>query len=783
MVVVEEVTKHHDACLFEMKKLITPFLFLFALASYGQEVIEPIAGNPDLYGKTAQRLRSGTSIDSTFIYSVANLAITDVWDDFSENKFVNYPPGFADAGVTSIWYWCLMNATNTVPEPSTAIYCDSLKSRHDSVFVISGIGTTFTTMFTPHTVWVNDLDTYPVTGGTETLYDECYVLVDSVIDMVPDPTQDTIWYTSDPTYKQDSAHVFFKNLNDPSKIWMDNSACHNYRYAVDPWSLGVATFDGVDSSGTPYQFNSPNAWGQADVLTSKPVNLNGTSNVFLQFLFQPQGYGNMPEDEDSLIVDFYLVDSAKWYPWWNAAQQAPNPANEWDTAFIPVPANFLDNGFKFRFRNYASLSGALDHWHIDYVQLYENPLLAVQPFKDLAVSYPLTTLLDEYTSVPWDHYRNLATPNDEMDDTTRLYVWNSDVDPTNVGSNIQMEISYDGSVQNTYLLGNPGGPVPNPNGVQDWDANWELGMNGYPIYSQMVHLFFDAPGNDTMATFQVKVNADAAVAASNVYTVNDTTVLMQEFKNYYAYDDGTAEVAYGIQGSNSQLAYEFNAYEADTLAGVGFHFVPTVTDVSGYIMLLTVWADDGNGSPGDILYQDDFFQPHYPTYAGYKNGYVFYDFVNPAYPSTIPVPEKFYVGWEQIDAQSLNVGMDRNTVNNDKIQYNVGGSWITSSQAGSLMIRPVFSTNINHTLSIEEREVEMEELNIVMYPNPAKEMVSFNGLPDDYVVSMYDMSGRLVFSEQQESTVDISFLQNGIYVVDIRDLSGVSLYTEKLIKE
>jgi hypothetical protein len=753
-----------------MNKLITASLFLLAFSSFGQEVLSPLMGNPSLYANE-DKTKAGGSLDSTFVYSYANLDITDVWDDFSVNKFITYPPNYTDGNVTSQWYYCLMNAGNTVPEPTTANYCDSLHARHDTISVVGGVPTTFSTYFTPHSIWVNDLNTHPIAGQLRTLYDECYVLIDSVIDGVPDPTQDTVWYNDPSGFHQDSIHLFFANMNDPNRIWLDNSACHNYRYAVDPWSLGVATFDGVDSTGLPYEFGNTSAYGEADVLTSKPISLNGTSDVFLQFLYQAQGYGNLPEEQDSLIVDFWLVDSLKWYPYWYASY--PWTANEWDTAFIALPPNFIENGFKFRFRNYASLSGALDHWHIDYVQLYENPLYAVQPFKDLAVSYPVNTLLEDYTSVPWDHHLNLATPNDVLIDTAFLKVYNSDVDATNVGGGMELSISYDGVVQGSYTMNNPGSIPP-------WTSNWELGLNGFPFFPSLLHTYYDAPMNDSMAVFDVKINASADVAASNVYDVNDTTYFQQVFKNYYSYDDGSAEVAYGIQGSNSLLAYEFNVYEADTLTGVLMHFVPSVTDVSNYVLLLTIW-DDNNGKPGNILYQDDYFLPHYPLYGGSKNEFKYYEFLNQAYPSTIPVPEKFYVGWEQIDGQSLNIGMDRNTDSGSKIQYNVDGNWITSSQEGSLMMRPVFSTAINYTLGIEQ-EVE-RGVDILMYPNPATNQVSFNGLPSDSQITLYDMSGRVVIQNGYSSTIDVQFLESGIYLVDIRDAFGVSLFSEKLIKE
>lgn len=753
-----------------MKNLIAIFLLTFCTLSFAQEELNPLSANPSLYIDSPTQLRSGGGIDSTFTYTFGSLDITDVWDDFSVNKFVNYPPNYTDGNVSSQWYFCLMNSVNTVPEPTNVIYCDETKARHDTISIVSGIPTTFTTNFTPHSIWVNDLDNFPVTGQTYDLYDECYVIIDSIIDGVPNTTQDTIWYTTDPTYVQDSANVFSAFMSDPNNIWVDNSACHNYRFAVDPWSLGVATFDGVDSTGLPYDFGNENAYGDADALTSKAINLTGHTNVFLTFLYQAQGYGNMPEEADSLVVDFWLVDSLEWYNIWYPPVFPA--ANQWDTAHIAIPPNFLENGFRFRIRNKASTSGALDHWHLDYVEMVENPILPWEPYKDLAISMPLVSLLKDYTAAPWDHFRNLASPIDKMIDTAYLQVYNSDNTPTNVGStSMFLNVNYDGINQLNYQL-------PNPGLIPPWTSNWELGTNYFPFFVSSNYTF-DAPGNDSIALFDVTINADADVAASNAHEVNDTIKFQQAFKNFYAYDDGSAEVGYGITGSNSQLAYGFEAYEADTLAGVLMHFVPTVTDVSDYIMLLTIW-NDNDGVPGDILYQDDYFTPHYPEYGASKNEFRYYTFVNTDYPSEIVVPEKFYVGWEQIESQTLNIGMDRNTNSGSNIKFNVGGEWITSSQEGSLMIRPVFSTAINHTLNIDEENISE---NISMYPNPTTEVVSFSGLRGDFEVSVYDMSGRLVALDNNMRSIDVSNLQTGVYLVNVNDQNGNSIFSEKLIKQ
>jgi hypothetical protein len=280
------------------------------------------------------------------------------------------------------------------------------------------------------------------------------------------------------------------------------------------------------------------------------------------------------------------------------------------------------------------------------------------------------------------------------------------------------------------------------------------------------------------AKFNVKVNIDAAVSGSNVYDVNDTTYYTQKFDNYYAYDDGSAEQAYGITGSHGKLAIKFDAYEADTLTGILMHFVPSVVNTSADLFLLTVWEDNA-GVPGNIIYQDDYFNTNHPEYSGAINGFRYYTFMNDQH---IKVPQTFYVGWEQIESNSLNIGFDRNIDNKTKNFRNVTGTWQTSGQAGTVMIRPVFSTALNYTLSEEEQLAETPQ-EIIVYPNPAKSEINLMGLTQEFSVAIYDLSGREGFTDMNQTRIDVSDLETGIYIINIRSLSGEILYTTKVVKE
>lgn len=756
-------------------------LFLIGINSFGQENVYPLLYNSYKAKQAVEKVRAaGTGIDSTFIYNIDTLDLP-VWDDFSIDKFQKYDAGYADANVTNTWFWYLMNATNTAPLSSTASFCDSNYTRHDTIVVTGAITDVYSYWddFSGNTVNVNDLNNYPVVSEVRTLFAECYVLIDSVIDGVPNPTQDTIYYT--PQYVQDSANVFFVNVDEPNQIWIDMYACHNYTFPVDPWSLGVASLDGTDENGMPYDFGDASAHEIADYLTSKPINLGGKSDVYLTFLYQAGGHGNDPDVGDSLIVDFWHVDSAKWYIGWYV--NGGITPDQWDTAHIPVSIALLKDGFRFRFRNWASTSAALDHWHIDYVELIDNDLPTVDYFNDLAISYPINTFLNDYTAVPWDHYRNNGSPDTLMVQDGTLYVYNSAANPSNYADGT-LEVRHDDILQG----GSPWN-LPNPAVTPTWTANWELSQNTYPYDIGAVYTFDQAVDPDPQTTFDVKINIATASAGQNIHAENDTNWFTQKFDNYYSYDDGSAEAAYGLTGSHALLAYQFNAYEVDTLTGVLMHFVPWVDDLSSELFLLTVWEDSA-GQPGKILYQDDYFSSHSPIYDGSKNGFRYYDFTNDVYTVDVPgepngrkgIPltgRKFYVGWEQIEDFSLMIGLDWNIDSGDKIYRNVSGTWLTSSFDCSLLIRPVFSTGLNYTLN---NKAEEENLTINMYPNPAENRVFLNNTPENFQLMVFDLSGRILFNDFNQKEVDLSDYVSGVYIVNVLDEDGVNIFSGKLIK-
>lgn len=745
-----------------MRHFVALLLLCFTTGLFAQigESIGPLKYDTELLKKSPKKTKKigGTSFDSTFYY-LADTVTLPIFDDFTTNLTQPYEVDYGDPNVSDTLFHFLLDSATQSPLIDTANYMLS----PTYTVIVDTAGVNDTTYENPSTaIKVCFLDAYPLVC-LDTIVWPRYNIYDT-LNFTSSP--DTVWLI--PDLQQDSARLFFAQLNDPGYIWLDNQACQNFRFPIDPWSQGVRTLDGVDEFGMPYDLGNLSAYGIGDYLTSKPIDLSSNTladSIMLSFLYQPKGLGNTPDGEDSLFVEFFQPDSSQWYRVW------VTPGGFDTTGFLEGKVMiesqaFVKKGFQFRFGNYASISGALDHWHLDYVRLRINGNFDTL-YNDIAIAYPNFTILDTYTSVPWEHYKNYATPNDLMIDTVKMIVRNNNsvdaIQPDTVG---YISVDYQGTNQWNRIQGSIG------------TGNWEVGDKEYDILVQPFYTV-DQMLHDTTVTLDCEIHL-TGTATDNAYKINDTSKIEVKFENYYAYDDGSAEAAYGPTGALALLAYKFETLEPDSLLGVYIGFVPSVTDVSTYEFVLTIWDDD-NGEPGNVIYEDDAFDPRYPEFPWEKNGLRYYALQDSL---KLYVDGTFYVGWKQFDSQRLNIGMDLNRDNSDKIFYSINNqnSWNNTVFPGSLLMRPVFDTDMNNVLGYPVRE-EKEEVNSYnLYPNPTTGVLHISGdLKEIQEVQIYDMAGNQVQSYRQNFAVDVTFLNSGIYLMRIVDKNGIH-YNHKFIK-
>jgi hypothetical protein len=707
---------------------------------FSQEELNPIISHIPVQGEIL-KTRDANSFDSTFMYTSDTLTLP-FFDDFSQNHFQLYADDFDDPTLSSEKYYKLLDLSDN-PLPVTARYTAQQTIRK----IVNTTELTEVDEVLPSTeIKAGDFSTYPPVYTQTTVYPP-YIIYDTV-DFPNLP--DTIWI-SEVEYVQDSAVQFFAQLDDENALWLDNRTEHSFTNGMNPWTLGVVTFDGLDENGMPYLFGS-NSIDFNDYLTSKPIDMSGLSgadSVYFSFLYQPQGFNDEPESVDSLKLEFYAPDLQQWFQVWSVGG---SPLQDFKKVHFRITdSKFFKATFQFRFLNYSGVSGGIDQFHIDYVRLQKSSGYQDTLFKDFSILYPLNTLLDDYTQVPWDHFKN---------------------SPAGKGNkNLEITVRNSSNVDENYLNGKI---IIENQGVEDGTitilgqdlANGDINYEANTVYrsehdiSALYDFNAGLPGD--YQEFQVTFTASAQF--SN-FAQNDSTTFVQRFYDSYAYDDGSAEAAYGPTSIQARLAYKFTPYEDDTLAGVRMRFVPSVNNTSNDLFLLTVWNDE-NGHPGDVIYEDDFLNPRQPSYSyddslGFTS-YYFTDFLQ------LPVTGTFYVGWRQLEQQALNIGFDRNTDQSDKIFYstNNGLTWLNTTFDGSLLMRPVFSTDLNYGLSVAEHTPAAEQL-FRAYPNPfSSRLVIETDNPDFDGIQITDLNGKLLFSsEGKEREFNLEFMQKGVYFV------------------
>jgi len=576
-------------------------------------------------------------------------------------------------------------------------------------------------------------------------------------------------YQQRPSLKSDAGSMlelpFFDDFSTSavypdSEKWSDRYAFINDDYPVNPVSVGVATLDAIDHTGSLYQHATTLPF-LADRLTSQSLNLNypAGDSIYLSFFYQPQGMGDMPQPHDSLRLEFYSPVTESWRVVWSVPGES---LHDFRLVMVPVKdPDYLQEGFRFRFSNIASIAdnhfnpgarGNADHWHIDYVYLNRGRSFADTVFRDIAFVKPLGSLLNNYTAMPWDQFQ--AGRLAEMGSVLPVTYRNNDIVPRSVRRQFSIYDIYGNRPVHSFS----GGTVNiAPGDVHQYNSDVAYSFNS---------------DNPDSALFRVT----AWLSTDDFdYKGNDTVIYYQDFKNVYALDDGTAENGYGLFGGgaeNARLAYRFRAYKPDSLRAIQIYFNQSLNNVSRQYFNLAVW-DDNNGKPGNLIYRQEGVRPEY---EGELNRFHTYQL-----DSAVFVSQGFYVGLIQINAGFLNIGFDVNMNNRNRIFYNIHGEWINSSFEGSLMIRPVVGSPLSPPLFSEP----VKKRGLKVYPNPAVDVLYIDletdVEPASVTYKLYNRLGQLVYNGTGHiQSIDLSSFPPGIYFLRTESRS-VDFETKKIL--
>jgi hypothetical protein len=242
--------------------------------------------------------------------------------------------------------------------------------------------------------------------------------------------------------------------------------------------------------------------------------------------------------------------------------------------------------------------------------------------------YDMPSFLKNYEAMPWDHYDQ----NTDMAASAPITIRNNDDDVN--GRNISYK--YEMLDQTGTIIG--AAYTGGANILLPYD---QIGYSQYSFHSNPV-ISNDFPNLSDSGTFYVR---HMLVDGSRT----DTVIYSQRFHNYYAYDDGTAEVGYGLINQYAQLAYKFRNEKAtsDTLTAVQMYFLPVINmpNIELRNWTLKVWAADGAaGQPGTMLYQQRNQRAHY----NFETPDRFVNYTIDSGTVVLGAGMEYYIGWQQL---------------------------------------------------------------------------------------------------------------------------------------
>jgi Secretion system C-terminal sorting domain len=571
---------------------------------------------------------------------------------------------------------------------------------------------------------------------------------------------------------------------DPQK-WMKSGGIFiNNNASLSHPTLNMATFDGLKANGVPYNYNDSFSNGATDSLTSQPIDISKSTikdSLYLSFYYQSQGLGEVPDANDSLIVQF-LTNGDKWETAFIAkdgkhiiGKDTIKIFNNIKFTQILLPVNatkYFHDKFQFRFRTFGRQSGQFDVWHIDYVYLDKikaNPLFqrynAVSKkldFYDYAFKSEISPILKNYSALPLTQF--LVKPEKEMSDSIKANVYA-----------LWTENIVTSAFTVTNLL--TGKTILSPKAKKD-----TLSTNVYNNQTTsfvLKNTLTDLLKNETGTKLMLK--AKFSMNSKDYFNMNDTISRIIELDNYYAYDDGTAESGAYLKKGFGRVAIQFINNKPDVVKAIRINLQTLLdsTRLATTNLSLQVMAND-KGKPGRILKALN----GKIIYPSTNNGFIEYA-IDP-----VAVSDTFYVGYTQLsDDEALVVGLDNNSPQFAKKHfYNIANEWINVDNIpsnsgfvpikGSLMIRPVMGGVAKEiTLATEE---EIQDRNLVISPNPTSDIIRWNDISLKNAEIM-DMSGRSILSQKSDNQeINISNLNSGTYI--LRLSNDKNTFVRKIVK-
>ncbi|MEM6736086.1 MAG: T9SS type A sorting domain-containing protein [Bacteroidota bacterium] len=564
---------------------------------------------------------------------------------------------------------------------------------------------------------------------------------------------------------------------DTTRQWNDSLSVGVYvnaTLAINPPTYRVITFDGLDDNGQFYG----NETRLTDQLYSDTLNLsryNEADDIYLSFYWQAGGNVERPDKDDSIRLQFYNLSNNTWETEWSMNGSQVEDFSLFEQVPIKLKQQWISDITIFRFESFGDQDGPFDAWHLDYIFLDKNRTEEEidNGYDDAAFSNSITSFLDPYYSMPIHQF--LGRTDSLANQQTSLSYLNElpieVITRDSVLNRYGAEVTYQVKLlnNNELIVNDQRSAALLTNELDFIDITLGLTDTGEDS------LFLDEQDFSSLEAFDSAIIETTVILQPNRIgstpideegvidqSINNTIQNQYLLHDFYAYDDGTAEYAVGVNQRGDQVGVQFWVEEPDTLTQIDIYF-PNIAPVSdGLSLTLRIFNN-----------LDDLFPLHSEPIT-IATGPEINEFTSYLLRTPLIVSDTFFVTYEQDANQYIGIGFDRNNQEASRYIYeNITDEWARNERIqGALMIRPIFKNVVDFTLSANDQINER-----IVYPNPTNGIIYISSKYQS--IELRNISGQLLKTEGFKDFYDFSEYQGGLYLLTIIDNSET--FTQKII--
>jgi hypothetical protein len=535
--------------------------------------------------------------------------------------------------------------------------------------------------------------------------------------------------------------------------WDFSGTSYTETIGINAPSIGMVLFDGVDINGAPYSLQRTEQ-GNADKVTSKPFDLSSispekTNTLYLSFFWQLGGRGELPDENDELILEF-LNEDGTWSRVWSQNGGVLLDRNIFQEEIIAVAPSFQHSSFQFRFYTKGRLSGPFDSWLIDYVFLNTGRTSTDLNFRDRSLTRRNNLRLGDFGAYP----RELLTTDAQLWTT----VSNEFLNLENRFRAMEFSVSITDTTSKTVLEINqntPFNPVPNAKERRTFQSR-TVGEIPIPLANTTLEITAALTSGDQLF-FELN-GADTTMYSEVDFRANDVVKTYFPLQDYFAYDNGSADYAAGINQRSGFLAVEYDTPREVFIKGISINF--TNPKQANQAIDILIWKD---------LEESPIFRKEILIPVKEANEQLIYFSLD----TNIRVNGPFYIGFAQFTNEFIFVGLDKTNDFGSKIYYNVAGAWVQNEEVkGALMMRPHVS------IAAPFVESAIPDATMRIYPNPVVNYLTVEGAFGE--IRIFDSFGREIFLERELTSkgeiVTFRGQRPGIYVLNVVRDSGIESF-------